>query len=270
MGQRLVDRRVERLARLAEPLQTELADRRLECVGNRLEATLELAVLAGAADVVEHGQQVGEHVGQGQLPHRLPVALDAPPVVGVVGLQPLQVGGPLGELSPRDAPRPAAVAAPDVAPPAPAWPVGRRPRAGAAGSRTAPVSGSRRRSSRMIGPSVLLGLVVRSLLVVLVDDLGVDDIGVLGVTGVAGRGATLAAPSEPPAACASAYIAEPSFWLVVATFSVAVRMSATALSSVFSNAFFSSAIASSTSARVAAASPSANLSALSARNFSVW
>jgi hypothetical protein len=47
-------------------------------------------------------------------------------------------------------------------------------------------------------------------------------------------------------------------------------MSATALSSVFSNAFFSSAIASSTSARVAAASPSANLSALSARNFSVW
>src|SRR5690606_12241953 len=74
------------------------------------------------------------------------------------------------------------------------------------------------------------------------------------------------APAEAPAACApwaSAYMAWPSFWETAATFSVAVRISAVSSPLSFS---FSSATADSTSVLI---SPG-TLSALSARNFSVW
>ena len=48
--QRLVDARVERVARLAELDQPGAADDPLELVGDGLEAALELAVLAGPVD----------------------------------------------------------------------------------------------------------------------------------------------------------------------------------------------------------------------------
>ena len=65
--QRLVDRRVERLARLAELLEAELRHGRLERLGDRLEPAVELAVLAGPADVVEHREQLGERGRDGLL-----------------------------------------------------------------------------------------------------------------------------------------------------------------------------------------------------------
>jgi hypothetical protein len=65
-------------------------------------------------------------------------------------------------------------------------------------------------------------------------------------------------------------MAAPSFWLMVATFSVASLMAGMADSSVPSSAFFSSASASSTSALVAGRVALGELVALSARNFSVW
>ena len=84
----------------------------------------------------------------------LAVALDPAPVVGVLGLQALQVGGALGEL--------AAQLVGDVVTEAVGRRVRRRRAGGrgwppAAGSRTSPVSGSMRRLSRTTG-SVLLGL----------------------------------------------------------------------------------------------------------------
>ena len=92
-----------------------------------------------------------------------------------------------------------------------------------------------------------------------VDDLGVDDV-------VVGLGLGLAGARRHRrawAAWASAYIAWPSFWLTAATFSVAVRISA--VSSPLSVSF-SSATAVSTSVLT---SPG-TLSSLSLRNFSVW
>ena len=55
VDQRLVDRRVERLAgRRRTRSRPSLLDGRLERLADRLEAALELAVVAGPADVVEH------------------------------------------------------------------------------------------------------------------------------------------------------------------------------------------------------------------------
>jgi len=49
-------------------------------------------------DGVEHGQQAGQRAGHGLLAHGGAIPVDALAVVGVFGLQPLQVGGSLGEL----------------------------------------------------------------------------------------------------------------------------------------------------------------------------
>ena len=53
---------------------------------------------AGPLEVVEHGEQLADELGAGVDQHGLAVAVDAPPVVGVLGGQPLQVGGALGDL----------------------------------------------------------------------------------------------------------------------------------------------------------------------------
>src|SRR6478735_9516240 len=50
VAQRLVELRVERVARRAEPDQPGLSDDALELVGHRLEARVEIAVLAGPVD----------------------------------------------------------------------------------------------------------------------------------------------------------------------------------------------------------------------------
>src|SRR5215212_10627291 len=53
MQQRLVDMRVERIARLAEGLQTVFGGDALDLLGNRLEATVELFMLTSRAHVVQ-------------------------------------------------------------------------------------------------------------------------------------------------------------------------------------------------------------------------
>src|SRR5690606_24506269 len=90
--ERLVDGRVEGLALLAVLHQPELARDRLQALGDGLEAAVELVVLTGAADVVQHREQLGQHLTEGLLADRDPVALDALAVVVVLGLQPLEVG----------------------------------------------------------------------------------------------------------------------------------------------------------------------------------
>ena len=58
---------------------------------DRLEAADQLAVFPGAADVVEHGQELGQEVRDGDLLDRDPVPLDPAAVVLVLGLEPLEV-----------------------------------------------------------------------------------------------------------------------------------------------------------------------------------
>jgi hypothetical protein len=74
-------------------------------------------------------------------------------------------------------------------------------------------------------------------------------------------------PPAPAAAPAAAYIAEPSAWLSVATFSV-FDLIASKLAP--PSEVLSSASAASTSVFFSAASPSESFSTLSAMNFSVW
>jgi len=87
--------RVERLAHLAELLQAELRDGLLERLADRLETTLELAVVARPADVVQNRQQLGQRVGNGQLADDHPIPLNSLAVVGVLGLDALQIAGAL-------------------------------------------------------------------------------------------------------------------------------------------------------------------------------
>ncbi len=100
-------------------------------------------------------------------------------------------------------------------------------------------------------------------MVALVHDLGLDDVLVMAVfvsarrTRTRGVGARRTGVHGRRRGC----------WLAVAAFWVAAVIAASSLPS---RAFFSSATADSTSALLAAAGPSANLSALSARNFSAW
>ena len=171
----LVPSRVERIADLAERDQAELGEHRVELVGDRLERAGQIAVRPRPVDVVQHRQQVGDYPTGGELADHDPVAVDPLAVVGVLGLQALQVGGALRELG--------------LARSADA----RQRRAPRTSARSAAGSGSGWRASPVIGS--ILPLVAdhhpirlvrawndRSLLVTLgalVHDLGVDD-GVVG------------------------------------------------------------------------------------------
>src|SRR5450755_4770511 len=97
MHQCFVERRVERVAGLAVGRQAELGRAGLQGLGHRLEAAGQFAVLPGPPDVIEHRQQFTEHARQCLLPDGRPVSLHALAVIGVLGLQPLQVSGPLGQ-----------------------------------------------------------------------------------------------------------------------------------------------------------------------------
>ena len=55
-------------------------------------------MLAGAVDVVEDLDDRRQRLVRRVLAHQLAVAVDAPLVVEVLGLEPLEVGRPLGEL----------------------------------------------------------------------------------------------------------------------------------------------------------------------------
>ena len=134
----LVQRRVELVTLGAEGDQPQPCQGADQLVGDRLQRTgLQVAVAAGAVEVVEHRQQLADHDGLGPLGGDLLVAQRALAVVGEVGLDALQVRGQLGDLvgSPPSRRRGASGAGPLGA------------GAGAALSRTSPVSGSMRRLS---------------------------------------------------------------------------------------------------------------------------
>src|SRR6476661_1800970 len=100
VGEGLVDRRVEPVADGAELGQAEPGDDPLELVRDRLESVLERRVLAGTVDRVEHlGDRRESSVGR-VLADQLAVPLDAPLVVEVLGLEPLEVGGQVGHVAP--------------------------------------------------------------------------------------------------------------------------------------------------------------------------
>src|SRR5690606_21819486 len=94
----LVQIRVERLADGAERLEVELAQRRAQLIGHGLEAAGQLAVLLGTTEVVEHGQQLGQHLLLAGLDRADAIVLDAALVVDELCLLALEVGGALGQL----------------------------------------------------------------------------------------------------------------------------------------------------------------------------
>src|SRR6478735_4149918 len=84
---------VELLAGLAETLDAETAERRLELVRDGRERTAgEVAGLAGHVDVVEDRQQRLDDAAHRGVTDDLAVTVDALLVVDVLGLQPLEVG----------------------------------------------------------------------------------------------------------------------------------------------------------------------------------
>src|SRR6516165_1721013 len=97
MSQRLVDLRIEGIALLPVDHQPEPAERGLQRVRDRLEAAGQLAVFPCLVDGVEHREQPGQRAGHRLLAYGGPVPVHALAVVGVLGLQALQVGGPLRE-----------------------------------------------------------------------------------------------------------------------------------------------------------------------------
>ena len=73
--------RVEVLALLAELLHAELLEGLVDLGGDGLEGVVHLAVLADAVDVVERGQQRGEHVDDAVLAEALLLLLRTVAVV---------------------------------------------------------------------------------------------------------------------------------------------------------------------------------------------
>ena len=96
--QGLMLRRVERVTRLPEAGQPELGDGRIEGFSDLPKSTLELAVFACPADVIENGKQRRQRVTDGELPHRFTVTFDPLAVVGVLGLHPLEICSSLSQL----------------------------------------------------------------------------------------------------------------------------------------------------------------------------
>src|SRR5690606_11260524 len=229
-----------------------------------LEAAVELVVLTGAADVVQHREQLGQHLAEGLLADRDPVALDALAVVVVLGLQPLEVGETLRELGLQRG---------DLV-------------AGARGAVARGGGGLRRgRRRRRLRPD-LAGLGVdappvadhRALLLLALAGRGRHDASPFGLSSSTISASTTSSscwsppwapavgPASPAPACAPsgfcAYIAAPIFWLTCARFSPLDLM---ASPSGPSRAVFSSETASLTSVF----SSSETLSSFSRRNFSV-
>ena len=142
----LVDGRVERLALQPERLETELLRDGHQLVGHGLERAGEVAVGLGAVEVVEHGEQLGHELHPRPDQHALPVALHAPPVVGVLRADPLQVGRALRHLGASSAA--ATASGPTACSAACSGWSGPAPADCSAGTRTSPVTGSIRRRSR--------------------------------------------------------------------------------------------------------------------------
>ena len=93
-----MDRRVERVAGLAELISPWAATTRSSCSATPRKPCVERAVLARPVDVVEDLDDRRQGLVRRVLAHQLAVALDPALVVEVLGLEPLEVGGPLGEL----------------------------------------------------------------------------------------------------------------------------------------------------------------------------
>ncbi len=93
-----MDLRIERIACSTVRRQPQALDRgaQLGRDGRERAALLQVAVLLGARQVVEHGQKTLDGVPDRALALDLAVRLGALAVVGVLRRQPLQVGEPLG------------------------------------------------------------------------------------------------------------------------------------------------------------------------------
>src|SRR5215212_1051442 len=91
----LVDVRVERIAGFPVGLEAVLGRHPLDLVRDGFEAAGQLAVLASRPYVVQHGQEVLQDSLDGPSPNNIPIhpAL----VVDVLRLQPLEIGGALGQ-----------------------------------------------------------------------------------------------------------------------------------------------------------------------------
>src|SRR3954468_5112303 len=94
----LVQRRVERVPRHSEGLHAQAVEQAENPLGDDLERAGEVAVVAGPLDVVDDREQLQGEPLRGLVDDQRAVAVDPPPVVGVLGGDPLQVVGPLGQL----------------------------------------------------------------------------------------------------------------------------------------------------------------------------
>src|SRR5215207_6037811 len=87
----LVQQRVERIAFIAESRKPKTLKGSRELVGHRLQGTgLQVSVVAGAIEVVEHGQQLSDYRGLGPLGDQLLVAHRTLAVVVVLRFDALQ------------------------------------------------------------------------------------------------------------------------------------------------------------------------------------
>src|SRR5215218_6270706 len=278
---RLVQRRVEGITGGTERLDAEAVEQPQHPVGDELERTGQVAVVPGPLDVVDDREQLpGEPFGR-LVDHQLAVAVDAAPVVGVLGGDPLQVIGALGQPARHVAVRrrlgdlrldrlgDRRVLLAHLLP----WVRARR------GGRTAGGLLARRRPDlprhRVDAPLVadddprrlLLRTVVAHFFSVSSSAISASTTSSSDVVApVAPASPSVAAPPSAPAPAASAcwaYIAPPTSWLTRATFSCAVLMASMSeppsalrrsVSASPSSSFFSAGI----------------LSPFSARNFSVW
>lgn len=89
--QRFVDRWIERLIRKAVDLQTQPGAGGLERLTDGFEGTLEFTVLTRAINVVQHGEQIGEHPTDRHIAGGLAVAIHPLAVVRVLGVHSPQV-----------------------------------------------------------------------------------------------------------------------------------------------------------------------------------
>src|SRR5690606_19366608 len=238
----IVDRLVGGRALLAGQLLAHLRERAHQLLGDVLAPADQPAVAPRATDVVDHGQQFAEDVGDRRLLHGAPVPLHAATVVLVLGLEALEVGGALVERGPRlvqlGHQGRVLTRVPDLGRPL----LG----GGSGGGRRLGVVG---RGGNVGLLRLLLLVEARSLFRHAAPSLRSSSTISASTTSSSALASPASgpAPAEAPAACApwaSAYMAWPSFWETAATFSVAVRISAVSSPLSFS---FSSATADSTS-----------------------
>src|SRR4051794_37071502 len=103
LGRRVVDdglvqSGVERVARLPERRHPEAVEQPQDAVGDHLEGAVQVTVVTRPLDVVDDGEQLRGEALRRLIDDEGPVTVHPPPVVRVLGGDPLQILGPLGQL----------------------------------------------------------------------------------------------------------------------------------------------------------------------------